>query len=218
MDQIIVLKNGEVSEVGTYRELLEQKGDFADFLIQYLSEKGTTDADIADAAGDAESADVVLQIKHELESRIGTVELGRQLSRARTESECARGGSSEVGNNQRRGSDESMRSGGARSNQSGRSPSPRKQQSATSPDRRVSGDHAKTPPAATDGKKPSNAAAAAGNQYQEEKAETGEVSWRIYGIYFRNMGYVLFSACVFLYTVYQASFLADFWCCPDKKK
>jgi ABC-type sulfate/molybdate transport systems ATPase subunit len=142
MDQIIVLKQGAVSEVGTYRELLEQKGAFADFLIQYLSEKGTTDADIVDAV-DAESADVVMQIKQELESRIGTAELDRQLSRARTESECR---SDSVGgvvaSSQRRGSDESTRSGGALSNRSDRS-SPRKQMSTTSPARHVSGEHSR---------------------------------------------------------------------------
>ena len=204
MDQIIVLKNGAVSEVGTYRELLEQKGDFADFLIQYLSEKGTTDADIVGDV-DAEDADVVLQIKHELESRIGTAELGRQLSRARTESEC-RGVNGDV-LNQRRGSDESARSGSALSNNSGRS-SPRKQ-ATTSPGRHVSGEHVKTPPP-TEKKPP--AAANAGSQYQDEKAETGEVSWRIYYIYFRNMGYFLFSLCVFLYTVYQVfTTLASVW-------
>lgn len=38
MDQIIVLKNGEISEQGTYAELLEKKGEFQEFLLQYLSE------------------------------------------------------------------------------------------------------------------------------------------------------------------------------------
>lgn len=41
-------------------------------------------------------------------------------------------------------------------------------------------------------------------QYQEEKQGTGSVSWRVYLIYFKNMGYILFSGCVFLYTCYQA--------------
>lgn len=40
-------------------------------------------------------------------------------------------------------------------------------------------------------------------QYQEEKQGTGSVSWRVYLIYFKNMGYILFSGCVFLYTCYQ---------------
>jgi len=38
VDMIVVLKDGEVSELGTYRQLLEKKGAFADFLIQHLQE------------------------------------------------------------------------------------------------------------------------------------------------------------------------------------
>ncbi|XP_060527505.1 multidrug resistance-associated protein 1-like [Cylas formicarius] len=37
-DKIIVLKDGEVSETGTYKELLKRKGAFAEFLIQHISE------------------------------------------------------------------------------------------------------------------------------------------------------------------------------------
>lgn len=38
VDNIIVLKDGEVSETGTYKQLLEKKGAFADFLLQHLNE------------------------------------------------------------------------------------------------------------------------------------------------------------------------------------
>lgn len=38
VDNIFVLKEGEVSETGTYKELLARKGAFADFLIQHLTE------------------------------------------------------------------------------------------------------------------------------------------------------------------------------------
>ncbi|XP_077284669.1 multidrug resistance-associated protein 1-like [Arctopsyche grandis] len=38
VDYIIVLKDGEVSESGTYTNLLKKKGDFADFLLQHLNE------------------------------------------------------------------------------------------------------------------------------------------------------------------------------------
>ncbi|KAI7815048.1 ABC subfamily C member [Rhyzopertha dominica] len=37
-DKIIVLKDGEVSEIGTYQELLDKKGDFSDFLMQHMNE------------------------------------------------------------------------------------------------------------------------------------------------------------------------------------
>lgn len=35
-----MLKDGEVSEVGSYKELLAQKGAFAEFLMQHLEEQG----------------------------------------------------------------------------------------------------------------------------------------------------------------------------------
>lgn len=38
VDEIIVMTNGEISESGTYRQLLHQKGAFSEFLIQYLQE------------------------------------------------------------------------------------------------------------------------------------------------------------------------------------
>ena len=36
LDQIFVMVNGRISEVGTYRELLDRKGAFAEFLYTYL--------------------------------------------------------------------------------------------------------------------------------------------------------------------------------------
>ena len=48
VDVIVVLKDGEVTELGTYRQLLEKKGAFAEFLIQHLQEidvdDGTSEA------------------------------------------------------------------------------------------------------------------------------------------------------------------------------
>ncbi|GIZ02574.1 multidrug resistance-associated protein 1, partial [Caerostris extrusa] len=38
VDTIIVLQNGKVTEMGSYKELLAKKGAFADFLIQFLQE------------------------------------------------------------------------------------------------------------------------------------------------------------------------------------
>lgn len=44
VDYIVVLKNGKVSESGTYIELVEKKGEFQEFLLQYLSEKEDDDS------------------------------------------------------------------------------------------------------------------------------------------------------------------------------
>lgn len=38
-DNIYVLKDGEVSETGTYQQLLEKKGAFAEFITQHITEE-----------------------------------------------------------------------------------------------------------------------------------------------------------------------------------
>lgn len=39
VDKIYVMKDGQISESGTYKELIEQKGAFAEVLVQFLSEE-----------------------------------------------------------------------------------------------------------------------------------------------------------------------------------
>lgn len=48
VDNIVVIKDGKISEVGTYKELLAQKGAFAEVLVQFLSQQleETTDEDL----------------------------------------------------------------------------------------------------------------------------------------------------------------------------
>ena len=55
MDQIIVLKDGQVSEVGAYKDLLQNDGSFADFLRTYMNE----------ASSDEESDPEGLYSKHQ---------------------------------------------------------------------------------------------------------------------------------------------------------
>lgn len=38
VDNIVVLKEGEISEIGTFKELLAKRGSFAEFLVQHLQE------------------------------------------------------------------------------------------------------------------------------------------------------------------------------------
>ena len=169
VDQIIVFKDGVVSECGTYKELLSHKGDFAEFLVQYLS-----DAEV-DEDPDTQ------QIKIELQMQLGKDEFVRKLARARTESENR-------DPNQRRGSDQSNASATSR-----HSLSPSKSLSPVkSPEKTKEEEEAKEP-----AKKKDHV------QYQEEKSETGRVSWRIYLIYFRNMGVCLFFSCFLLYAMFQ---------------
>ena len=49
VDRIIVMKDGKISESGSYQELMEQKGAFADFLLEYLEEE------MEDEDGDSKS-------------------------------------------------------------------------------------------------------------------------------------------------------------------
>ncbi|XP_034949722.1 multidrug resistance-associated protein 1 isoform X2 [Chelonus insularis] len=73
-DNIIVLKDGEISENGTYKQLLEKRGAFADFLIQHLQEVRSEDDEETD----------LTEIKQQLESTIGSEELQQKLTRARS--------------------------------------------------------------------------------------------------------------------------------------
>lgn len=99
VDQIVVLKDGEVSEIGSYKELLAQKGAFAEFLLQHLEDEGT-DEDIPDGLlFNQPSLDLNLdqylflmfvelaEIKQELENTMGKEEFARQISRQRVASE-----------------------------------------------------------------------------------------------------------------------------------
>lgn len=45
VDLIVVMKNGIISESGTYKELLDKKGDFADFLILHMQEQNDDKVD-----------------------------------------------------------------------------------------------------------------------------------------------------------------------------
>ena len=39
VDQIVVLVDGKISEMGSYQELLDQNGAFSDFLRNYLTQE-----------------------------------------------------------------------------------------------------------------------------------------------------------------------------------
>lgn len=77
VDNIYVIKSGEISESGTYQELLNKRGAFSDFLLQYLQEATDQIADLD-------------EIKQQLESNLQSDELKdkieRVISLVRTES------------------------------------------------------------------------------------------------------------------------------------
>jgi len=65
-DLIIVLSNGTVSEVGTYRKLLQNRGAFSDFLRTYLTE----DPDILEEVGDVDPT--ILALREKILQEMGT--------------------------------------------------------------------------------------------------------------------------------------------------
>ncbi|XP_052898369.1 multidrug resistance-associated protein 1 isoform X1 [Anopheles moucheti] len=67
-DKIYVLREGEISESGTYQELMDKKGSFAEFLIQHLQEVSEEEEDLD-------------EIKQQLENSVGGEELLNQLKR-----------------------------------------------------------------------------------------------------------------------------------------
>ncbi|XP_050673788.1 multidrug resistance-associated protein 1 isoform X2 [Leptidea sinapis] len=73
-DLVMVLRDGEISEVGTYQQLLEKKGAFAEFLLHHLSDAEKTSPEELD------------ELKQDLESKLGT-EFQNKLQRARSLSE-----------------------------------------------------------------------------------------------------------------------------------
>ena len=204
-DKIIVMKNGKISEIGSYSELLSKKGDFAEFLIQYLSK-----SENSDGFEDAEELDD--KIRKDLEVTIGKEALQTQI-KERKMSE-SRDMSSSVG------SLSSLTSPAVNS----RNNLSRSMSRDTSPKKRLNSNasahqEANTPAArqnsitSTDGKRQKtdtnsktevkNNAKAGTTQYEAEKAETGKVSIYVYLYYLKSMGIMLTSTCAFFFTLNQ---------------
>ncbi|XP_047488964.1 multidrug resistance-associated protein 1-like isoform X5 [Penaeus chinensis] len=87
VEKIVVLKNGTVTEQGSYKELIEKKGEFQEFLLQYLSE----------GIEDEEDLEELEDIKMQLESTLGKQGLQRQISRTKRESESESIGNDALG-------------------------------------------------------------------------------------------------------------------------
>lgn len=89
VDDIVVLKDGEISEQGTYVELLEKKGAFADFLIQHLQEVNEEDeGSLFTFSLQLKSINLIFsfpdieELKHQLETSVTNEELKHKLERA----------------------------------------------------------------------------------------------------------------------------------------
>ena len=76
VDRIVVMKDGQISESGTYRELLDHGKEFSEFLIQYLQEE----EDQQDGGKDT------TDLKTELEKKLGKENLAEEIRKARSKS------------------------------------------------------------------------------------------------------------------------------------
>ena len=85
MDQIVVLKDGKISESGTYQQLISSRGAFADFLIEQLQkEEENINDDDKEATSMSESE--MESIKHQLEETLGKRDMHIKMKRAQKKS------------------------------------------------------------------------------------------------------------------------------------
>ena len=73
MDRIFVMKDGQISEQGNYHELLAAGGEFADFLVQYLTDE---------QENGSEEEENIENLKQSLQKVMGKEKLQRQMSKA----------------------------------------------------------------------------------------------------------------------------------------
>ena len=85
VDKIIVMKDGRISEMGTYNELLADGGAFADFLIDQLE----SEMENEDNESTLESESEMEALKHQLEETFGKKDMKKRLSRAKRRREKA---------------------------------------------------------------------------------------------------------------------------------
>ena len=95
VDRIVVVKDGRITEQGTYKELLKKGGEFTDYLLEHV-QANVGRRGSAGGFGDSESE--LEELKAELETALGRKaplergRLGRQLSDAAEGSHASSGG------------------------------------------------------------------------------------------------------------------------------
>ena len=203
VDKIIVLKDGQISEVGTYQELMDSKGAFAEFLVQYLTAEGSDNV---------EDSDQIAAIKSTLEQTMGKEELQRNISRLRSRN------SETAGSQPRLNRGDSVRSNG--SGHSAATPTKNgslKSKESSPVKKGVSRSKSRSADKGLDKTAAANAQGGGGGdkkeqQYQEEKREAGNVKMTVYSFYLKSLGYVYFGSCFFFFVIFQlASSGSSIW-------
>ncbi|XP_067133640.1 multidrug resistance-associated protein 1-like [Centruroides vittatus] len=173
MDMIIVMKDGEIHELGSYSELLNKKGAFAEFLLQYLREE-TEDIDKLDASE--------VELMEEIMMKVGTPNLESQLSRTSVDGDIA----------ERRALLRSLSSQMSQDSTSS---------NRSSPLRRLTDSKSKLDDIKDE--KLANGQVDPSKLIQTETMETGKVKWEIYLYYFKSVGYVWMCSVVLGYVGLQ---------------
>ncbi|XP_036148326.1 multidrug resistance-associated protein 1 isoform X7 [Monomorium pharaonis] len=176
VDNIIVLKDGEITESGTYKQLLEKKGAFADFLVQHLQEVGNLHVD------DGSEADL-REIKQQLESTMGADELQQKLTRVRSRISESLSESDRNSVADRKSLNGSLT-----------------RQYSTESQQSVNYVHSNSTKE-KEASKPNNV----GEKLIEiEKAETGSVKWKVYSHYLKSIGWFLSISTIVMNAVFQS--------------
>ena len=204
-DKIIVMKDGNISETGTYKQLLDKKGDFADFLVQYLSK-------VDDGECDQSSETIDDTIRKDLEIRMGKERLEseikeRQMSESQERKDSNASGASLTSPLKNSSSNLSV-------NKS-RSASPKKRINSTGSSSQETRGHTvredsiviakvtNQKPEPNVAEETDDVAKASNKQYEAEKAETGKVSIHVYIYYLKSMGIHLAGTCAMFFTINQ---------------
>ncbi|XP_018048305.1 PREDICTED: multidrug resistance-associated protein 1 isoform X2 [Atta colombica] len=174
VDNIIVLKDGEITESGTYKQLLEKKGAFAEFLVQHLQEVHVDDGSEAD----------LREIKQQLESTMGADELQQKLTRVRSRISESLSESGSV-------TDRKSLNGSLT-----RQYSTESQQSAN-----YVHSNSVSVSKEKDASKPNNIGE---KLTEVEKAETGSVKWKVYSHYLKSIGWFLSISTIVMNAVFQS--------------
>ncbi|KAK9886064.1 hypothetical protein WA026_014848 [Henosepilachna vigintioctopunctata] len=166
VDTILVMKDGEISEIGTYQQLVDRKGAFAEFLANYLNS-----AVSKDSQNGTELIHDILDVNPDV-----TKTLRRYQSRIAESESCHRSKDELVGLETSTTFDVQKKHG---SNCNG-APDP----TPKSPNKLI----------------------------QEEKLETGSVSFKIYRYYLKSIGlFLVLLNIIFIMTVQAFDVASSFW-------
>ncbi|GAB1859186.1 Multidrug resistance-associated protein 1 isoform X7 [Camponotus japonicus] len=174
VDNIIVLNDGVITETGTYKQLLEKKGAFAEFLIHHLQDVHVHD----------DSEEDLREIKQQLESTIGPDELQHKLTRVRSRmSESLSESGSMTDKTDRKSLNGSL-----------------KRQYSTESQQSTNYVHSNS----TKEKETSKPNNTGEKLIEVEKTETGSVKWKVYSHYLKSIGWFLSISTIVMNAIFQS--------------